>query len=283
MQEHLSGRDWRADLVPVWREFFQGIGPDLNNLPDWDAPEVFPPRLNLERPREAEDRLPLCHMTRAFDDLMPHGVRVVIIGQDPYPQRDRATGRAFEDGVWDEANPTLVADSLRRLLQSAAAHEHPDLRISEERDDWDRVCQAIREEQISPPVMPEFFNALAEQGVLSINAAWTFTGKARTQLDVHLGIWKPVMQHLLLKLVRRESRMPIVFLLLGGKAQSRFRAATHQHIRTNPVPHVGTVCCAHPTSWTGRTYFDYENPLAQVNRELIRLEADPVRWWPLVE
>jgi len=46
LEQHLA-RDWRDDLSPAWRGFFGGVDPDLDELPDWEVPEVAPPRLNL--------------------------------------------------------------------------------------------------------------------------------------------------------------------------------------------------------------------------------------------
>lgn len=217
-------RDWRQDLTPLWRELFEGVGPNMDELPDGDVPEVFPPRLALRRAREPEYVPAECHMLRAFDGLTPDRVRVVIIGQDPYPRPDRATGRAFEDGAWDGNNPATAAVSLRRLLQSAAAHEHPGLGISEEQDDWERVCEEIREETIAPPAAPAFFDALAAQGVLCVNAAWTFTDRTKAEKAAHLRVWKPVMTHLLRRLTWRDG-LPVVFLLLGDDARTLFRSA----------------------------------------------------------
>lgn len=84
--------DWRQDLTPLWRELFEGVGPNMDEPPDGDVPEVFPPCLALRRAREPEDVPSECHMLRAFDGLTPDRVRVVIIGRDPYPRPDRKTG-----------------------------------------------------------------------------------------------------------------------------------------------------------------------------------------------
>lgn len=279
LERHLAG-NWREDLAPAWRAFFENVEPFMDDLPVWDAPEVFPPRLALGRPREDADEVPCRHMTRAFDGLTPERVRVVIIGQDPYPSQAKATGRAFEDGAWDEVNPAEVADSLRRLLQSAASASRGDLGVAEDRDDWAPVREAIAAGELAPPAVPGFFNDLASQGVLSVNAAWTFTSTHEQDLKAHIRIWKPVMEHLLLELLRREGAPPIVFLLLGGKAKDRFRAATWRHLRNTPAPNIEIVRCAHPTAWTGRTYFDHDNPLVRVNEALVRLGSAPIEWWP---
>ncbi len=275
---HLN-QNWREDLEPVWRGFFEGVEPDLGELPEWEVPDLFPDRLDLGYLREVEDPVPVRHMLRAFDGLTPDRVRVVIIGQDPYPRRAGATGRAFEDGAWNGTSRETGASSLKRLLQSAAACQRPDLGISEEADDWAGIWDAIDAGNLAAPVMPRYFDDLAEHGVLCVNAAWTFTGRAKVHLDVHLKVWKPVVHHLILELIRRPDGGP-VFLLLGGKARKLFRAATWRHLRANPEINVRTVYCAHPTAWKGQRYFDCENPLTRVNHALAAPGAEQVRWWP---
>lgn len=223
MERHLA-RDWRHDLEPVWRDFFEGTnGPVLHDLPDLNVADLFPDRLGLNHVRAADDEVRERHMLRAFDGLTPQRVRVVVLGQDPYPRRNRATGRAFEDGAWNAARPALVADSLRNLLQSAASAEKPNLGISEVGGDWSRVRAAIQENRFLPPAVPRFFDDLSDQGVLSVNAAWTFTGEDKTEKDLHLKVWRPILNHLIRKLAR--SNQPIVFLILGEDARKTFCAA----------------------------------------------------------
>ncbi len=268
MQEHLD-RDWRGEMPPEWRDFFADVDPDMEGLPDWDVPGVSPPRRVHEHPQQAGEQVQLAHMTRAFDGLTPDRVRVVILGQDPYPRPVRATGRAFEDGLWNAENPMAFADSVRRLLQAAAAHEFPELGISEEGDDWDRVRNAVNQEVVAAPATPLHFDALAAHGVLSVNSAWTFTGTASSQKTEHLRIWKPVIHHLLRLL--SESDRSTVFLLLGDHARKMFCAADPLLNRSAIIDN------AHPRSIQ---FFNRSNPFARVNDALDWLGTDQVRWWP---
>lgn len=87
--------EW-ADAIPdAWRETFGGT------LPDFDAPSLA--RVQDEEfrhfhpPLRAPEERP--QMFRAFHHIEPAQVRVFVLGQDPYPERARATGRAFEDGA----------------------------------------------------------------------------------------------------------------------------------------------------------------------------------------
>jgi len=282
MQEHLA-RDWRADMPPEWRDFFAGVDPELDHLPDLEVPGVSPPRCVHEHPQQAGGNILNAHMTRAFDGLTPDTVRVVILGQDPYPRLGRATGRAFEDALWNAEQPTVIADSLRRLLQSAAAYEHPHLGISEMADDWGTVCNAIRREVILPPATPAYFDNLAAEGVLSVNAAWTFTGKDEALKRAHLRTWKPVMKRLLRQLTWRNGNAPIVFLLLGDDARSLFQATVARCFRQdalNGATRLATVYSDHPAFQRGGPYFACGNPMRRVNQALDRLGSLPVRWWP---
>lgn len=260
-------RDSHEDLEPAWREFFEEIQPDLGNLPDWEIPEIFPGRLAPGPRQEREVGIPPRHMLRAFDGVLPDAVKVVVLGQDPYPRRGSATGRAFEDGQWNPERPATVAPSLRKLLQSAGSTVRPALGIPGDRDDWPTVRDAIKRGRIAPPNV-RFFDSLAEKGVLLINAAWTFTSKDNKHKAVHLRVWKPLLDHLIRSLAQRDQG--VVFLLLGKEARETFCAAdpilNRSAIVDNP----------HPST---PRYFDRTNPLVRVNEALANLGTAPVQWW----
>ena len=101
----LLGNDWRLHLPQgaednrdsCWRAFFEGCTPpDPQSLPDaleaQPPPPIFPGRLGALRAPDG------AHLCKAFDGLTPADVRVMVLGQDPYPEIGQATGRAFEDG-----------------------------------------------------------------------------------------------------------------------------------------------------------------------------------------
>src|SRR5262245_3341445 len=91
MQDILAG--WRQDLDSAWRPVvedcelgFAAIDPALA-LEAWEP--VFPARRGRifpGAPRKA-------HIFHAFDGIGPSDVRVVVLGQDPYPCPAFATGR----------------------------------------------------------------------------------------------------------------------------------------------------------------------------------------------
>src|SRR5690606_31903502 len=96
MEDILAG--WRDDLDPDWRAVFattdlgfEAIDPSLT-LDAWEP--VFPARKGRVYPGAPKG----AHIFRAFEGIRPADVRVVVLGQDPYPCAAFSTGRAFEAG-----------------------------------------------------------------------------------------------------------------------------------------------------------------------------------------
>ncbi|MEY8843500.1 uracil-DNA glycosylase family protein [Cribrihabitans sp. XS_ASV171] len=291
LRERMEERyaDWREDLpeepvgadgqaVPGWRTFFAECpDPDWAAIPDAleiaDDALVWPGRRNAPHNEAPEG----AHICRAFDGIEPEGVRVAVLGQDPYPRLNRATGRAFEDGAWDSNRPDRVADSLQSIFQSAILTAHEDLGLQHQQADWDGINAAIKNDQIAlPPELGAYFDGLAEQGVLFVNAAWTFSGTGDAQKKAHLGVWKPIVDWFLQRLAA-DAGIDVVFLFLGKKAQRRFFEA-------DPVcRNSALVSNAHPSRLSRETYFKSGNPLTRVNKALLHLGKDPITWWPPAE
>ena len=114
--------DWQSDLPGPWREAigdtqlgFDACDPSLT-LEPWEP--VFPVRRGKTFPGAP----PGAHIFRAFDAIDPGDVRCVILGQDPYPAPDFATGRAFECGnvaAWRELDKMFSKASGPSCSRSA--------------------------------------------------------------------------------------------------------------------------------------------------------------------
>ena len=269
---------WQADLpeepfgpdrqpVPGWRTLFEGCRPpDFEAIP-WhleiaENASVWPGR----RANPHEDAPEGAHICRAFEGMEPEGVRVVVLGQDPYPSISSATGRAFEDGTPDEED-RAIRRALCALGQSALdldpGAEHRAFchgRVG--RAEAIRIC----------------FDRLADDGVLFANAAWTFTKKStpnEQQKDyqaAHRALWKPVTEHLFREIAMREQES-VVFLLFGRDAKRIFA-----DLDLPPRNTVRVVEHTHPTA-PNNSYFKEENPFEQVNQELRDLGQAPITWW----
>ncbi|MEB0114098.1 hypothetical protein QN397_22675 [Variovorax sp. RTB1] len=123
-------REWRAGLNPAWHTVVEEWADALvEDAPPPDGgPVIFPSVINAEaRPSLSK------HLFKAFDDLALRDVRVVFLGQDPYPVEARATGGSFEPGDVESFDDPNVATSLQRLLyrmiEAALAIEAPSFRI----------------------------------------------------------------------------------------------------------------------------------------------------------
>ncbi|MFC3059956.1 uracil-DNA glycosylase family protein [Paenirhodobacter populi] len=264
-----------ADAVPLsWRQEFDNVSPDftahaLNKVQEGEFSSPYPSLLPDQNQR---------HLFRAFRGIAPNQVRVCVIGQDPYPERDRATGRAFEDG----AAHSGIAISLRRLLQSAVTVSNQNQKADENASGWSLIRDDADQYFSETEAMTMYFDRLAEEGVLFLNAAWTFTESAplpskkelkyrRDRIQrAHAALWKPVTLRLIKRLAERDD--PPVFLLLGKKAKKILSTATKRDKKEIP-----NVYCPHPTARKG-AYFNHRNPLAQVN-EILK-PAAAVKWSP---
>ncbi|MGK7752166.1 MULTISPECIES: hypothetical protein [unclassified Roseovarius] len=192
MHERFAG--WQADLPQQsgWPAFFNDCEePTFHFIPEAleivEGVAAWPGRHDVPFPGAPAG----AHICRAFEGLEPDGVHVVVLGQDPYPAIESATRRAFEDGTPDAAGKA-VRSALRTLGQSAL-------------DLYGAACPqgfyhglAGRAETIRAR-----FNALAQQGVLCLNASWTYSDDAHK--PAHRSLWRPVTAFLLCRLVEREA------------------------------------------------------------------------------
>lgn len=134
---------------------------------------------------------------RALRLVAPDAVKVVVVGQDPYPRPGHADGLAFSAGL---GKP----HSLRRIFQVLAA----------DRPGWQPpACWAL--------------DAWATQGVLLLNPALTVeVGRAGAHLDCG---WQALTSQIIQYLCDRDD--PPAFLLWGRPANAFFDAACPQAAR----------------------------------------------------
>ncbi|WP_326532747.1 uracil-DNA glycosylase family protein [Pseudorhodoferax sp.] len=216
--------DWRADLPPAWRAVLRDVEPALDAI----APQLTlePHEIVIPR-RKGHAETPLgSHLFKAFDGVGPQQVRAVLLGQDPYPNRDQATGRSFEQGDlagWDGD----ATKSLRRVVQGLAHHRLP--RADDPVvDAWEQVRADIAAGQPAIEAPPALFDRWARAGVLCLNLGLTLsrfddsdTPDAQRVQPAHMALWTPVVRAVLLHLARRP-KSTLLVLLWGGQAQEAF-------------------------------------------------------------
>jgi uracil-DNA glycosylase len=145
-------------------------------------------------------------------------VRVVILGQDPYPRPEHAMGLAFS-----------VPDGVRPFPLSLRNIDH------ELQSDLDL-----------PPAKSGDLTPWAHRGVLLLNRALTVGANGHS----HLAHWRRFTDRAL-QLLINDSRHPVVFLLWGSKAKvvrTRIERSSRHLV----------ICGAHPVArngFFGQKYF----------------------------
>lgn len=140
-------------------------------------------------------RKPICpaqnNVFKAFEVCPYDKLKIVLLGQDPYPQKEVATGILFgnKEGTRDED----LSPSLQIVKEAAINFEIPHNCI------------------IFDPTLESW----AKQGILMINSALTVE---MNKIGSHVMLWRPFIASLLKKL--SENKTGIIYVLFGKQAQT---------------------------------------------------------------
>jgi uracil-DNA glycosylase len=172
-----------------------------------------------------------CH----FDD-----VRVVIIGQDPYPQIGVADGLAFSCSLKDKPEVSLkyMTDSIKKTV----AEEDQDPNPTPDLERW------------------------SKQGVLLLNTAFTTTiGKPGT----HQLLWKNTFVNILDSII--WNRQDVVYVFLGKKAQEYADLVPDNNLK---------LFASHPASagYSGEKEWNCEDIWNKINKYLQQNDQRKIHW-----
>jgi uracil-DNA glycosylase len=182
------------------------------------------------------------NLLRAFDLAQFDNVKVVILGQDPYIDRDVA-GRAHADGL-----AFSVQNRVRPLPPSLL-----------------NIFMEIERDLGRPPRVTGNLAPWAHQGVLLLN---TTLSVATGQRPSHRGHgWAQFTNRCVSALSDR--RAGIVFLLWGGRARAKRRLIDEDH---NLV-----LEAAHPSPRSVRGFRGCRH-FSATNRHLIGISKKPIDW-----
>lgn len=235
----------------------------------------------------------------ALEGNDPSDVRVVVFGNDPYPDPLRATGRSFEQGDLDSwieslSEPGRVTPSLLNLISAAVAllPDAAGLNLASPNLHGRREALrcALRNGTVALPVPRSMFEILTGQGILWLNRTPTIsalnTGRRRRgscwedvqeQRKWHRALWHPVTDAILACLVDEARTSPSVFALFGGEAKRlRTRIESHRQRHEVPLQNVRFVESGHPS--LPRAFFGMGNPLGRINDELASCGGEPIDW-----
>ncbi len=219
--------------VPTWAPVFQRCCRE------------FP---RIETALEKNKYFPSREMTfHAFEKCPLDKVRVVIIGQDPYPSpdrsgRDKAMGMSFSTPRGNAIPQSLktIYGEIESSMPDKGPFRHGDL------TKW------------------------AEQGVLLLNKALTVTrGKAGSHLELWTGVLSEVISAVL------SVRPKCIFVLWGRQAEQLTKDETFR-IRDSPY----NLVAGHPSPLNKSTTFPFRNcgHFTKINSMLQKMDEDPIDW-----
>ena len=177
---------------------------------------------------------------RAFDLCPYNELKVVFVGQDPYPQKDVATGILFgnrADVPEDELSP-----SLKVVKEAAVNFEIPHNSI----------------------IFDQTLESWARQGILMINSALTVE---MNKVGSHTMLWRPFISSLLKNI--SETNPGLIYVLFGSQA------GTFQ-----PYIKTGTVIKVPHPAYNARTETKMNPELfTDINRELKSKYGTNIKWY----
>lgn len=180
---------------------------------------------------------------KAFNLCPYKDLKVVMIGQDPYPQKGIATGILFGN------RPDITEDKLSPSLK-------------------------IIKEALFDPTMPDYNNiqfdntleSWSKQGILLINSALTVE---TNKIGSHVLLWRPFIVSMLTQL--SEINTGIIYVLFGKQAQA-YKPFINQLSNT-------IIEEFHPAYYV-RTNLKMSNRLfKQINKELFDKYKISINWY----
>lgn len=218
-----------APLEPAWEQALSSQAERFASI-----------REELTRRRElGEDILPApTRVLRAFRQPFDR-VKVIILGQDPYPTPGHPIGMSF--AVAPDVRP------LPRSLQNIFKERQDDLGLA--------------------PSEHGDLSTWAHQGVLMLNRVLTVSAGSPGS---HRGIgWEEITRTALEALVERGT--PLVSILWGADARKMAPLLDQGE-------HTAVITSPHPSPLSARRGFFGSKPFSRANQELERLGAVPIDW-----
>ncbi len=223
-----AARPLRELVHPSWATVLEPVEPTVAALGNFLRAEVAAGRGYLPDGR---------HVLRAFTQPLD-AVRVLVVGQDPYPTPGHAVGLSFS-----------VAPDVRPVPRSLA-----------------NIFRELEDDLGLPTPSCGDLTPWTEQGVLLLNRALTVRpGTAAS----HRGRgWEEITEKAIDALAERGG--PLVAILWGRDARSL--AAT---LAPHGIPCIES---AHPSPLSARGGFFGSKPFSRANELLAGQGADPIDW-----
>lgn len=175
---------------------------------------------------------PVKTMFRAFEECPLPSLKVIIVGQDPYPQLGVADGIAFS------CSQTPKKEASLRYIHDA-------------------IASTVYDGKVDPKTMERDLKIWSTQGVLMLNTSLTTeVGK----IGMHLDIWKPFIAYLFDML--NASRDEYVFVFLGKKAEAFDDLVSDKHAKLY-ASHPASAAYAKAKTWDCNDVFNKINAVLE--------------------
>jgi len=213
---------------------------NLNIHPSWDAflrdCEITNLLCDIQK-QIGGDFTPKPQYALRFAETDLTRIKIIILGQDPYPQANIATGRAFEVGGLTSWQNKFPQSSLKNIIRAVyLAYHEKTLTFNDIRREITRGSF-----NILPPNL--LFESWQAQGALLLNT--TFTCKVNAA-GSHIKIWEGFSNKLLAYI--SENTPGAIWFLWG-----RFAGAYERYSNGNRY------LCNHPMLAGGRSDADFLN------------------------
>lgn len=144
-----------------------------------------------------------------------YDIKVVILGQDPYPEKGRSTGRAFEVGDLISWNQKFRQVSLKNIIRLIYKN-YNDINEYKDIKKFSEIQEEIKDNKFSILPPDKIFKSWEKQGVLLLN---TYLSVEAGVTGSHISIWQNFSQKLL-KFISEENRN-ISWFLWGRMAEDK--------------------------------------------------------------
>ncbi len=184
---------------------------------EWEpflTPEIIDILKNIEKDIKKADFTPSVEKVLRFMEMPLTDVKIIILGQDPYPQPGVATGRAFEVGTLKSWNDPFKNISLKNILRALyKAYFGVAIKYSDLKKKFDNEFPVLSPDKL--------FKHWEKQGVLLLNTSFTC---AIHQPGSHKKQWEEFSSRLLNFI--NINRDDITWFLWGNHALEATREIT---------------------------------------------------------
>jgi uracil-DNA glycosylase len=184
---------------------------------------------------------PLKQVFRSFQECPTDDLKVVFIGQDPYPQMNVADGISFSCGN------TMKKEASLRYIHNA-------------------IAKTVYNDKVLAKDLSADLTPWANQGILMLNTSLTTEiGK----IGKHFSIWEPFTNYVLDMINSMDKS--IIFVFLGKKAQEYEDLISDKHVK---------LYASHPASaaYQKQQEWDCNDVFNKINEKLIENNQKIIAW-----